>query len=62
MTDIREGMHIKESAASRWATKLFQPVINTLTKEGIMPVDIGEDYYQFTDPNGQRVTIKFIVK
>jgi len=51
-----------ESKASVWATKFQQAILNVTTKEGIMPVDITEDGYEFKDKDGNFVKIKFIVK
>ena len=53
--------HEIEPPASKWATRLFHPVISTLTKQGILGVDVGEDYYRFRDGK-ETITVKFLVK
>lgn len=52
---------IKETAASKWATKLMQPILNTLTLSGIKPLEIGEDYFRFSDGD-KVITVKFTCK
>jgi len=50
-----------ETKASVWATKFQQAILNVTTKEGIMPVDILEDGYEFKDLQGDLIKIKFII-
>ena len=58
----QHDQHETESPASRWATLLMQPIINTLSVRGIKPLVIGEEYFKFIDENGNEITVKFVCK
>lgn len=53
---------LKETPAQQWTQRLFQTILAELTKQGIVGVDIADDYYEFNDKSGKRIRIKFTEK
>lgn len=58
---LENGTHEPETIEDKYLTMLWPAILNATTKAGITGLDVGRDYFEFTD-KGRNVKIKIVVK